>query len=67
MQAVKRGDCYIPFNEFVPLLLEVEEADAEVRRVNAAAPRDGATGMHLHLSRRKLAGLRTAEAISCRS
>ena len=42
-------DCYIPFiNEFVPLLLEVKEADAEVRRVNAAAPRDGATGMHLH-------------------
>jgi hypothetical protein len=43
-------DCYIPFiDEFAPLLLEVEEADAEVRHVEReciCTP-----------SRRKLAGL----------
>jgi hypothetical protein len=46
--AAKLGDLYVPFiNEAIPLLLEVEEADAEVRRVNPEAPQDAA-GMHLH-------------------
>jgi hypothetical protein len=46
--AAKLRDLYVPFiNGLVPLLLEVEEADAEVRRVNAEAPRDGITGMYL--------------------
>jgi hypothetical protein len=47
--AAELRDRYIPFvNEFVSLLLEIEEADREVRSVNEAAPRDGATGMYLY-------------------
>ncbi len=46
--AAELCDRYIPFtNELVPLLLDIEEVDAEVRRVNAEAPRDGVTAMYL--------------------
>jgi hypothetical protein len=39
---------YQPFVEqIVPLLLEIEEVDCQIRQVNATAPLDGTTGMHL--------------------
>ena len=46
--AAKLHSLYIPsVEEFVPLLLEIEQADREARRVNEAVPRDGTTGMYL--------------------
>ena len=43
--AEKLCELYVPFsNEFLALGLEIEKADAEVRRVNAAKPDEGASG-----------------------
>jgi hypothetical protein len=59
----KLRDRYIPFvNEFLPLLLEIEEADREVRRVNEAAPRDGAIGTRLHSVEEEARGPETCGA-----
>ncbi len=56
-------DRYIPFiNEFVPLLLDIEEADREVQRINEAAPRDGAIGMRLHSVEEEARGPETCGA-----
>jgi ribosomal protein S12 methylthiotransferase accessory factor YcaO len=47
--AVKLRERYLSvIEELVPLLLEIEQADAEVRVVNLAIPSHGTTGMLLH-------------------
>jgi hypothetical protein len=46
--AARLPELYVPFlKQFVPLALEIEALNREIRRVNESAPRHGATGMHL--------------------
>jgi hypothetical protein len=47
--ASRLHDLYVEFvHQFVPLLDEIEQANREIRRVNDAAPSEGATGLYLH-------------------
>jgi hypothetical protein len=46
--AAKFQGLYEPFvGEIVPVLLEIEQVDHQIRQVNATAPLDGTTGMYL--------------------
>jgi hypothetical protein len=47
--SLRLRELYVEFvDQFVPLLNEIEQSDREIRRVNDAAPSEGATGLYLN-------------------
>jgi hypothetical protein len=66
--AEKLREVYVPFiNEFLTLGLEIENADAEVRRVNAAKPDEGASGKLLVSVEEHARGRRHTNRLGSRS